>query len=454
MLQICHDLAKMSHGSTTMTDPTIPAFSQPDLEGRSVRDVVESSPGHVNEAWCRKVLRKILHSLELQYGMQMPHRAITPDTIVFHANGEPLLISDDIDAAPAPDARQADDLTALAQVIHYAITHELAPAGPLDGRVAGYSAALVATIDACMDPDPARRPQNVAAVRSLLDRVAPAPLADAVADVPAAAPQPHVPPAAATAAAPAPAATPAPVERAKPEPAVETHRGGMRRGQRRAVVAGGGAIAIALALILVARLPDAGPDAPITPALPQAPVAAQPRLPEPGSAVATAGRTDQAAIGAPGNRTGPAVPVAAPDAAAGTARNAADGLAADAADSPASGASSGGTTRGGGSADASDDMAPAAPNRASAAERVAATAPPGVAPGNASYQLQIKPWGNVYVDGVDRGVSPPLKRLALTPGRHTVRITNPQYRDSILEFESAGTTSNGKIIVDFDHEAQ
>ena len=75
-------------------------------------------------------------------------------------------------------------------------------------------------------------------------------------------------------------------------------------------------------------------------------------------------------------------------------------------------------------------------------------------PANASYQLQIKPWGVVYVDGVERGVSPPVKRLALTPGPHTIRITNPKYRDSILEFESAQTTSNGKIIVDFTDEAQ
>jgi hypothetical protein len=31
----------------------------------------------------------------------------------------------------------------------------------------------------------------------------------------------------------------------------------------------------------------------------------------------------------------------------------------------------------------------------------------------------------VPVDGVDRGASPPLKRLTLAPGQHTVRIVNP-----------------------------
>ena len=75
-------------------------------------------------------------------------------------------------------------------------------------------------------------------------------------------------------------------------------------------------------------------------------------------------------------------------------------------------------------------------------------------PGKASYQLQIVPWGVVYVDGVDHGISPPLRRLTLTPGRHTIRITNPKYRDSILEFESAQTTSIGKIIVEFTDAPQ
>ncbi len=163
-----------------MTSPTTPGSAQQDLEGRSVRDVVEYSPGQVNDAWCRKIFRKILQSLELQYAMHMPHRVITPDTIVFHANGEPLLISDDIDAAPAEDARQADDLTALARVLHYAITQELAPTGPLVGRADGYSAALIATVDACMDPDPTRRPPCVDAVRNLLGIAASAPPAGAV----------------------------------------------------------------------------------------------------------------------------------------------------------------------------------------------------------------------------------------------------------------------------------
>jgi hypothetical protein len=74
-----------------MTSSTTIASDPQHFEGRSVRDVVETSPATVDEVWCRRILRQILQSLELQYAMHLPRRWITPDTIVFHQNGEPLL---------------------------------------------------------------------------------------------------------------------------------------------------------------------------------------------------------------------------------------------------------------------------------------------------------------------------------------------------------------------------
>jgi len=41
--------------------------------------------------------------------------------------------------------------------------------------------------------------------------------------------------------------------------------------------------------------------------------------------------------------------------------------------------------------------------------------------------FNIQPWAQVTVDGRDMGVSPPLKRLSLTPGKHRIRITNPAH---------------------------
>ena len=48
--------------------------------------------------------------------------------------------------------------------------------------------------------------------------------------------------------------------------------------------------------------------------------------------------------------------------------------------------------------------------------------------------LDISPWGEVIVDGVVRGVSPPLKSLALAPGSHRVEVRNadlPPYRTTL-----------------------
>ena len=41
-----------------------------------------------------------------------------------------------------------------------------------------------------------------------------------------------------------------------------------------------------------------------------------------------------------------------------------------------------------------------------------------------SVSLAIAPWGEVYVDGASRGVSPPLTHLSLPPGAHTIEIRN------------------------------
>ncbi len=42
-----------------------------------------------------------------------------------------------------------------------------------------------------------------------------------------------------------------------------------------------------------------------------------------------------------------------------------------------------------------------------------------------TVSLDIKPWGNIVVDGITKGASPPMKRLSLPPGPHTIEIRNP-----------------------------
>ncbi len=46
------------------------------------------------------------------------------------------------------------------------------------------------------------------------------------------------------------------------------------------------------------------------------------------------------------------------------------------------------------------------------------------APANGTVALAIAPWGEVVVNGTSQGVSPPLTKLALAPGLHTIEVRN------------------------------
>jgi hypothetical protein len=39
----------------------------------------------------------------------------------------------------------------------------------------------------------------------------------------------------------------------------------------------------------------------------------------------------------------------------------------------------------------------------------------------------VLPWGEVFVNGKSRGVSPPLRVLDLPPGAHTIEIRNANF---------------------------
>jgi hypothetical protein len=57
-----------------------------------------------------------------------------------------------------------------------------------------------------------------------------------------------------------------------------------------------------------------------------------------------------------------------------------------------------------------------------------------VPPAGPIVTLAISPWGEVYVDGEKRGVSPPLRTVKVTPGRHKIEIRNaglPSHTETI-----------------------
>jgi hypothetical protein len=427
-----------------MTSLSPTRTEQPSIEGRSVRDIVETSPELVNEVWCRKIFRQILQSLELQYTMQMPNRAITPDTVVFQENGEPLLVPALIGE---PAHTEGEDMMALAGIVHYAITREPVPTAPLRGRpIEGYSESLVTAVDRSLAPDPAQRPRSIEALRDILGIVSLGPpvgaqLASARAGTAAmpraAAPRVQV-------AIPA-----AGVDTLPPLTHVAAATGlfaGLSRWQRWALAASGGAVLAALALTMFAELRDSGSYDHIVLTLPQtgehardghaagtgndallagAPAPSPARAQDPwGASTGTSLGANDSGATAVGSQDG--VPAAAQ---APAARNGlVPPIAPDAATAP---------------------LPPLASARHVPAERAAADTVPN---GGASYRLRIQPWGVVYVDGVDRGVSPPVKRLALAPGRHTLRVANPAFQDRVLEVDTADGA--GQIAVDFSDQGK
>jgi len=87
----------------------------------------------------------------------------------------------------------------------------------------------------------------------------------------------------------------------------------------------------------------------------------------------------------------------------------------------------------------------AAAAAAAAAARAAAVPPPPVVlePGPGTLKLAIVPWGEVFVDGSSVGVSPPLTRLNLSAGSHSIEVHNgsaPPYSVR-LEVEPGKTLS-------------
>ena len=84
------------------------------------------------------------------------------------------------------------------------------------------------------------------------------------------------------------------------------------------------------------------------------------------------------------------------------------------------------------------DTAPPATARDQAEPSASLAAPPaptGMARVRAArVKLAVSPWGEIYVDGRKRGVSPPLRQIDLAPGKHTIEIRNttfPAWRESI-----------------------
>lgn len=403
------------------------------IKARTIRDIVEHDPWQVSEVWCRKIYRQLLQLLERQYAMQLPHRPITKDTVLIDPDGKPYVLATISDTSP----ELTKDLTALARLIHYAITHETVPTGPLRGRsLEGYSNSLISAVDRCTVPRFSDRPRTVEDVRDILGIVA---LRRAM--------PPRTGP-------PSTRITSLESQVMQSLPLARTASQALPSWQRLATVAGSVAVMLSLGLAtlphlrgFVASTDDASARQQMSHTLqPRRDVGTtttprlQPPLPtDAGSAMAAPTWTQPVQGKARAN--------------AGTKQAAGHEVQVRAIHTE---------TNGG------NVKAPAAPAKVATAPRVSWQSPmsplldvpaqpaiasaPGTSAGSVFLHVQIQPWGVVYVDGVERGVSPPLKRLAVAPGRHTIRVTNPNSTERVLDIDTAESDSH--IGVDFNSKRQ
>ncbi len=439
----------------------------PFADGRTVRDIVEHSPALVSEAWCRRILQHILQSLEQQYASNAPHRIISPDSVVVLENGEALLLPSP-DGLASDEADSAGDIHALALVVHYAISAEDPPDGPLGPRLYDdYSNALTQTIDRCLGPNLRLRPKTIPELRTMLGL-------DAVAE--------ELPlPVEAPAAPEAIVAHAVDTQSAAPEPAMrETQETPFELSKAEEQDAPDAAQAV----------PLAPPSPPLPDTRPAKPIAATPLKPSSHATAAAAASAAAAPVPARPKAKVQSLPVAKKKSgverwamiagaavvllAAGSALymhlnqdNSNDLVAVSA---PQQGATAEPAPQG---LDAGEAVVTPGTEAAAAATvdtaaapsalpPVASAAPAGTAPAagqadavinGTTYKLMIKPWGTVYVNGVDRGVSPPVKRLTLGQGQHTIRIVNPNFAEHVMTV-NAGATESATIEHDFTAQAE
>jgi hypothetical protein len=85
--------------------------------------------------------------------------------------------------------------------------------------------------------------------------------------------------------------------------------------------------------------------------------------------------------------------------------------------------------------------APASPFKTKGNENTSVTARSEVPAASASVNFRILPWGEIYIDGVKKGVCPPLTTVKLKPGKYKVEIKNtsfPTYSQAV-EVKSNGS---------------
>lgn len=91
-----------------------------------------------------------------------------------------------------------------------------------------------------------------------------------------------------------------------------------------------------------------------------------------------------------------------------------------------------------------DDAAPVAPADSTAAPATVSRSRAPAAPALHSVRINVQPWGEVWVDGRQLGVSPPIREIQLPAGRHRIELRNASFPTHVVEVE-AGASMQAQI---------
>ncbi|KQZ40001.1 serine/threonine-protein kinase [Duganella sp. Root1480D1] len=434
-------------------------------EGRTFKSVVRDNPELVNEAWLKRLLQPVLGALDVLYAAKILHRDVSPENIMIQPDGQPVLL--DFGAARqivqdmaqsltvilkpgfAPVEQYADDesmrqgpwtdIYSLSAVMYAAITGKAPPAAvarmlndpieplAISGRE-GYSNQFLEAIDRGMAVRPEIRPQSIAEFSALLGFDATAPAAAAPAAESSSAP------AAAEGEADAANANAASAAGAAPDSAPRRSRS---RSARNAEKGAPGAAEASASSSPSASSPfDSGKRSSRNKTSSKSSKQAMPaaRTSRPSTNMIAGGLCALAllVVGISWFADGSPVKPAAPEVASAqvqAASSEASASAVAAASTPdaepqvaVAGSSANVSANGGAEAPAATSAA-----SASAAPGTAAASSEAPVPTSGTLSIAVQPWATIYVDGVQKGITPPLKKLTLPLGEHEVRLENPNF---------------------------
>ncbi|WP_334189188.1 protein kinase domain-containing protein, partial [Noviherbaspirillum sp.] len=402
-------------------------------EGQTLKSVVLENPARVTQDWLKSLLKPMLEALDALYRVNILHRDISPDNIMIQASGEAVLL--DFGAARqiigdmsrsltvilkpgyAPIEQYADDASmsqgpwtdiySLSAVVYLAIVKKPPPTSvarmikdPIerlqDGNFPGFDKSFLAAIDEGLAVKPEDRPQSIDAFRRMLDLelVLPMPVEPLRSAIPARNPQPP-----------------------RIDSSAKSQAAQKRIKPVHAALAAGVIGLVGIGAYLGLRSIPGSPDV-----LAVAKQPASPTAPTPVAVVEASAPVQPPEQILDEETVAWELLQSNDDAKAGDVAGYIDKY-------------------------PSGKFAPQARarlaelNRQEESAKAAKVSEPAVAAEpkpekpTGVVRINVKPWGNVFVNGAAKGASPPLKTLTLPEGQYQIKVINPYYPPWIINVD-------------------